>query len=204
MQSEFYSYAEQMQRYLDAQDRRIAKLESDLTRLAKELDEIKKKPPINVERIEYKFDQLKVESLEGTLNIGLNPNDLANIDEFTVNKNPAAPAPYLFPERDIMTADISDAIKGSLPAIITENEERSGTAMDPSYHDFIRHDVERQLPARIDMYINETPQPERVPHLLQNVKEKVIERITSDIHAAIAAFMSQSNSQTGGNSDNGV
>ena len=41
--------------------------------------------------LEYKFDQLKVETLEGTLNIGLNPTDLQGIEDFSVpNKNGAA------------------------------------------------------------------------------------------------------------------
>ena len=34
--------------------------------------------------MEYKFDQLKVETLEGTLNIGLNPSDLQGIEDFSV------------------------------------------------------------------------------------------------------------------------
>ena len=34
--------------------------------------------------MEYKFDQLKVETLEGTLNIGLNPSDLQAIEDFSV------------------------------------------------------------------------------------------------------------------------
>ena len=34
--------------------------------------------------LEYKFDQLKVETLEGTLNIGLNPTDLQGIEDFSV------------------------------------------------------------------------------------------------------------------------
>ena len=36
--------------------------------------------------MEYKFDQLKVETLEGTLNIGLNPSDLQGIEDFSVPK----------------------------------------------------------------------------------------------------------------------
>lgn len=44
--------------------------------LSQELTTMRDTPKINVEKIEYKFDQLKVESLDGTLNIGLNPNSL--------------------------------------------------------------------------------------------------------------------------------
>lgn len=68
------------------------KLEHELKRLKDELAELKNKPPIHVDKIEYKFDQLKVESLDGTLNIGLNPTDLNNIDEFAVNNQPVQPS----------------------------------------------------------------------------------------------------------------
>lgn len=71
MNQDLYSYSKQMQRFLEAQDKRIMKLEHELKRLTDEIAELKNKPPIHVDKIEYKFDQLKVESLDGTLNIGL-------------------------------------------------------------------------------------------------------------------------------------
>ncbi len=41
-----------------------------------------------MEKIEYKFDQLKVESLDGTLNIGLNPSNLKEtIEDLAVEQN---------------------------------------------------------------------------------------------------------------------
>ena len=60
MNQDLYSYSIQMQRFLEAQDKRIMKLEHELKRLKDELAELKNKPPIHVDKIEYKFDQLKV------------------------------------------------------------------------------------------------------------------------------------------------
>ena len=37
------------------------------------MNSLKEAPSTKIDRIEYKFDQLKIETLEGTLNIGLNP-----------------------------------------------------------------------------------------------------------------------------------
>ena len=55
-----------------------------INKLSKEIDALKDKPPINVERLEYKFDQLKIEKLDGTLNIGINPADLNNIEDMEI------------------------------------------------------------------------------------------------------------------------
>ena len=96
LNNEWYSYSIQLQRYLEAQDKRILQLEQEIKHLTEEISLLKNKPPIHVEKIEYKFDQLKVESLDGTLNIGLNPNDLNNIDEFAINNQPASPNSFSF------------------------------------------------------------------------------------------------------------
>lgn len=47
---------------------------------------IKDKPTTNIERIDYQFDQLKIERLEGTLNIGLNPSDPNSVQNFEVGQ----------------------------------------------------------------------------------------------------------------------
>ena len=44
--------------------------------MEQKITELQSRPSVHVEKLEYKFDQLKVEKLEGTLNIGLNPTDL--------------------------------------------------------------------------------------------------------------------------------
>jgi spore germination protein PC len=203
LQNEFYSYTVQMQKYLAVQDNRIAQLESALQALMNEMNEMKNKPAVNVERIEYKFDQLKVETLEGTLNIGLNPNDLRQLDEFTVNG--ASPgAPYLFPERDAMIQDISHNIYSEMDEMIAESEANTGIPVDPSYREFIKSDVARQLQQRIEMYLNNTTHAERSADKHDHLKEKVGEKIKSDIRLAIDNFIAYSNKQTGGHEKNGV
>ncbi|RFU62151.1 spore germination protein GerPC [Peribacillus glennii] len=203
MQHEFYSYTIQMQRYLAAQEKRIAQLENHLQILRDEIEELKKKPPVNVGRIEYKFDQLKVESLEGTLNIGLNPNDLAGLDEFAVN-GVSAGMPYLFPERDAMIQQITQTLSSQMDEIIAETEKKTAIPIDPSYREFIKSDVFRQLPQRIEMYLNKTPLAERTTGHHDNMKEKIIQNILNDIHLAIENFTAYSNKQPGGYEENGV
>ncbi|KQU16998.1 spore germination protein GerPC [Peribacillus sp. FSL K6-1552] len=203
MNHDLYSYSIQMQRFLEAQDKRIMKLEHELKRLTDELGELKKKPPIHVDKIEYKFDQLKVESLDGTLNIGLNPNDLNKIDEFAVNNQAVPPAPYLFPGREIVAQEIYNEILSDLENMISDTEGQLKISLEPAYHDFMRQDVERQLHQRINMYFDNLTFPERAPQQRDNVKEKIREKVKSDIQAALIQFITNSQAETGGN-PNGV
>lgn len=192
-----------MQRYLAAQDNRIVQLERTLQGLIKEMQELKNKPSVNVDKIEYKFDQLKVETLEGTLNIGLNPNDLGQLDEFTVNG--ASPgAPYLFAERDAIIQEITHTIYKCLDELIAESEKNSGIQLDPSYQEFIKSDVARQLQQRIEMYLNETSHAERASGQHKSLKEKISEKIKTDIKLGIDNFIAYSYKQTGGHENNGV
>lgn len=204
MNNEWYTYSIQLQRYLEAQDKRILQLEQELKRLIEEISILKNKPPIHVDRIEYKFDQLKVESLDGTLNIGLNPNDLNNIDEFAVNNQPASPTHFPFPEREKIVNEMVKELMSDLDEMIQDTETQVGLSLDPSYHEFIRNDINRQLEQRIIMYFNNSSPMDRSPHQFENLKENVYEKVKSDIQVALGNFISHSKGQTGGNHTNGI
>ena len=73
-----YQYLQQLHSIVMKQENKILHLEKAIFQLNKEIQELKQKPAIHVDKMEYKFDQLKVETLEGTLNIGLNPSDSSN------------------------------------------------------------------------------------------------------------------------------
>lgn len=204
MNYDFYMYTIQMQRYLEAQDQRILKLEQELKRLSDEISVLKNKPPIHVDRIEYKFDQLKVETLDGTLNIGLNPNDLNNIDEFAVNNQAIAPTPFPFPEREQVVNIMVEELMAELDDMIQDTETQVGISLEPSYHEFIRNDINRQLEQRILMYFNTSSAMDRSPHQFETLKENVYEKVKSDIQTALSNFITHSKGQTGGIHSNGI
>ena len=204
MNNDLYTYSIQMQRYLEAQEQRILQLELEIKRLSEEVSNLKNKPPIRVDKIEYKFDQLKVESLNGTLNIGLNPNDLNNIDEFAVNNQSTQATPFLFPERESIINEMMAQIMSELPEMVQETEAQMGITLDSSYHEFIKNDVEQQLGQRIIMYFDNSTMMERSPQQFEQLKEKVYEKVKSDLQVALVNFITQSNDQTGGNQPNGI
>ncbi|MEH6946165.1 spore germination protein GerPC [Bacillus sp. JJ634] len=204
MNNDLYTYSKQMQCYLEAQEKRIQQLEQEIKRLTEEVSILKERPPVHIDRIEYKFDQLKVESLDGTLNIGLNPSDLNNIDEFAVNNQPVSPTSFPFPNREQIVKEMTAELMSHLDGMIQETEAQAGITLDASYHDFIKHDVERQLEQRIHMYFDQSPPTERSPHQFEQLKEKVFEQVKSDIQVALMNFITHSKGQTGGNHTNGV
>ncbi len=204
MNNEWYSYSIQLQRYLEAQDKRILQLEQELKCLTEEISMLKNKPPIHVDKIEYKFDQLKVESLDGTLNIGLNPNDLNNIDELAVNNHPTSPTPFPFPNREQVVKEMAEALMSELDEMIQDIEAQVGISLEPSYHEFIRNDVSRQLEQRIVMYFDNSSPMDRGPQQFEYLKESVYEKVKSDIQVALVNFITQSTEQTGGNHSDGI
>ncbi len=93
------------------------------TKNKEELQQLKEKPAVHVDRIEYKFDQLKVETLEGTLNIGLNPSDLSGIEDFAVqNQTVSTPfSPKAQMQRSMKVEEaIYQYLETDLPQIIEE------------------------------------------------------------------------------------
>lgn len=103
-----------------------------------------------------------------------------------------------------MIQEISDTIYGSLDEIIAESEKSSGIPLDPSYEEFIKSDIARQLRHRIEMYLNNTSHAERTAGQHESLKEKISERIKTDIRLAVDNFIAYSQKQTGGQENDGV
>ncbi len=69
------SYLQNLNSFVQRQALHIQRLEQRLKEIQAEMNTMKQRPATTIERVEYKFDQLKIERLDGTLNIGLNPTD---------------------------------------------------------------------------------------------------------------------------------
>ncbi|MFY2157371.1 spore germination protein GerPC [Cytobacillus firmus] len=183
------TYLQQLHAFVEAQEKRIRRLEATVKKLQEETEVLKSRPPMQVDRIEYKFDQLKVESLEGTLNIGLNPSELQNIEDFAVdNKNIKAPvSPKTQMKR---TMEIEDAIyqylERELPEITASAQKNLNINVDDSYIAFIKEDIKKQLPNRIDFYT----QQQASNRSGQENNEEIIELIKKEIHNGVYAFIS--------------
>ncbi len=192
MYQDFYQYLQWLQSYIQSQEQRIASLEKMVGSMRNELKQLREKQAIHVDRIEYKFDQLKVETLEGTLTIGLNPNDMAGIEDFAVQnqtlKTPLSPNAQM--KRTIKIEEaIYQYLETELPQILEETQARLAIPTNESYLSFIKDDIIKQLPNRIDFHLKSFQQQN---HSLDpnSVDKQIIELIKQEIRNGVSIFLS--------------
>lgn len=156
MYQDFYQYLQWLQMCIQAQENRISTLEQTIKKMQEEMKKLSEIKSIHVDKIEYKFDQLKVETLDGTLNIGLNPSDLSSIEEFAVeNKGINTPLdPKAMMQRSMKIEEaIYRYLETDLPQIIENTQRQLSILPNESYLSFIKQDITNQLPTRIDYHL---------------------------------------------------
>src|SRR6476620_8565064 len=135
MNQNLYQALKSMQAYLYKQDKKIYKLQQHIETLEKKVTELQNRPPVTVERLEYKFDQLKVETLEGTLNIGLNPTDLNSIDDLSVNSQ--TPSGVIVNKNPLLKKNLlnrlNQFINQDLESVIRDTEKQLNVNLEPKY-----------------------------------------------------------------------
>lgn len=192
MSQELYTYIHQMHQFVLMQQKRINNLEKLLKEMKLEVDELRKRPPVHVDNIEYKFDQLKVETLDGTLNIGLNPSDLGDIDSLEVD-NPKQ-SPSLSPKKKMeSTMKLEDSLyrylDSDLNSLVKEYGSQAGVEVNEDFVAFIKEDIKKQLPARINEYFKQYKTQDRSDEAIQFMLDQVEKQIKDDIGNAVLAFL---------------
>jgi spore germination protein PC len=190
---EFHEYIRQLHRFVESQATKIKTLESLVQSLASDVKELKGKPSIKVEKIEYKFDQLKVETLEGTLNIGLNPSDLQAIEDFAVEGKQTVNHPFAPANQFQSTMRIEESllqnIDSEVESIIQQYNQENQVNIDDSYVAFIKDDIRKQLPNRIQYHLNHIPIDQRANDQSTEYESRIIELIRNDIQNGIYTFL---------------
>lgn len=194
MSPEFYQYLKQLHSFVEYQEKKLKNLEKTVAGLQKELKRMKKRPPVQVGNIEYKFDQLKVEKLEGTLSIGLNPAELQGIEDFAVdNKNiqaPGSPKDMFMRSIDIEKTLI-EFLETELPGIIQSACEKLNIQADESYQEFIKEDIKKQLPNRIAAHSSEMLSQRNQGESEQEFSSRIAETMKEEIKSGVVQFLQQ-------------
>lgn len=192
MSQNIFYFLQQITRQLERQESSIKQLQKKQKALEKELTEVKEKPVLYIDRIDYQFDQLKIDRLEGTLNIGLNPKDLQDMDEFAIDTLPFHKMQdrYLENIREQLEHELNAYLDTELPEQIDKIKHENGLDIDESYTQFIIADIRQQLRERIDFYLKqqlqEMPQTDR-----EDTTAIILERIKNDIDDAVQNFFKQ-------------
>ncbi|MCA0754550.1 spore germination protein GerPC [Paenibacillus sp. N4] len=209
--SPWQSWAYDVQRKLHEQQASIEKLEERISTLCEQIKQLEARPAYNIESIEYHFDQLKVESLEGTLNIGMTapgtdgetfPGTIEQLSTAT----PATPAaPEVFPSSSPAivpqtgpTADVTEEMNRYLDteavAKLKNYENEFGLPLDPYHERIIIEDIRKQMPSRVEYYINQQNKGQNGKTNGAEdgaIKDAVLAKTIRDTDAALLAYMNQ-------------
>ncbi|MED1202480.1 spore germination protein GerPC [Heyndrickxia acidicola] len=203
---DFRTQLNQLYEYIHYQEGKIANFEKLIEKLSNEIQTLKEKPPINVEKIEYKFDQLKIERLDGTLNIGLSPTDLGNIEDMGL---PAAQAPtpppfFNAPEFKSQAAGrIQQYLNENLKELIQDTENQLNMRLTQDYHDFIYQDLTGQIPQRVDHYIQMLSNQNLSNVTEDQISNQIFDQMKADIQQAVFMFLSKLPKTMNGGNQNG-
>ncbi|PIC05921.1 spore gernimation protein GerPC [Anoxybacillus flavithermus] len=183
----WHDYFKQLEAYLKWQQQKMQSLEQVVNDLQQQYEQLKKKPHTTIEKIEYHFDQLKVETLEGTLNIGLNP---ATFGEDTIENFAVPKSQTIIPQPTPIFRNIQTAVHSYLQEegenIIARIEQTYGRSLDSSYRQFILQDIARQIDDRIHFYLRQYGEHEQENDTLQ---QTIISYLKRDIEHSIDTFL---------------
>jgi spore germination protein PC len=192
MYQDMNQYLQWLQMYIQAQEKRIESLEETVKDMKKDIQQLTEKKSIYVDKIEYKFDQLKVETLEGTLNIGLNPNDLSGIEDFAV-QNQSLNTPFSPKAQMQRSMRIEEAIyqylETDLPRIIEDTQNKLAMEPGDSYLAFIKEDIIKQMPNRIDYHLKTQTAQKLSPERSTDRDELIIEALKQEIQNGVHVFL---------------
>jgi spore germination protein PC len=201
----YNGHIQKLYQYIQYQQKKLSQFEKMINKLSKEIDALKDKPPINVERLEYKFDQLKIERLDGTLNIGINPADLNNIEDMEI------PTPQMQPNfitnpafKQNLLGRLGQYISKDVNSVIHDTEQQLGYRLDTKYRDFIIEDLQKQLPQRVDYFINILAGENHGNVTQEELLNQVFARLKADIDQAVYMFISKLPNNMNGDEQNGA
>jgi spore germination protein PC len=202
MHEENNYYLSKLKQMIEDQNDRIKELEHQVKILKKKVNELADRP----QRVEYKFDQLKVEKLEGTLHIGLGHSAESKdlIEQFNIGQN-TVQMPGQMKRSVIENPNYSEMIKAmdeffvkEAPIYLKSLETKINVPLDESYRVFILEDVQRQVPGRIKHYLTKyEPKDERG-------RKDILQKTKEDIYRGIETFiihLKDSKSDGGGESE---
>ncbi|PFA24698.1 MULTISPECIES: spore germination protein GerPC [Bacillus cereus group] len=194
MNQDVYIYLQQFQQALQKQQETIHILEEQVRKLTEELDELKSRPSSSIGKVEYKFDQLKVENLNGTLNIGLNPFGAHSqqIEDFQVDTETLKVNPETQTNPDFYQDIIQEMhryLDEEAYSRILHFEQEERTPLDDMYRQMMIDDIKKQMEHRLPYYLSQVQPYEDITSNPQYMKDVIIQAMKQDIDKAFLSFI---------------
>lgn len=193
MGPELMQYFQQLHEYLHVQSKNMEAMKKLIEKLNTDMAELKEKQtPPPVIKNEYKFDLLKVERLEGTLNIGLNPNGAdGGMGEYSINQSTAhRPAQDGdSPAFARIQREIYDYLNHDAYGVLERIEQDVGYPLDHSYRAFIVDDIKKQIDPRIRYYLEQAQAEGWEPEQMDALCDRTIQKVKRDIERTCETFV---------------
>ncbi|MEK8129796.1 spore germination protein GerPC [Paenibacillus filicis] len=199
LNSNFETYFQQLHSYLKWQTDRIRYLESRLDRMEKELEQVKNQDRIHIDKIEYNFDQLKVETLEGTLNVGMSPAGLGgqSIDDLAVGGKTITTNTSRSEAFERIQKQVNSYLDQQLPGELTQLQEQYQLKKEEGLVQKIALDLQGQTGQRIEYYMETVAGP--APRSITPEQERVVaDDVINDIRAGLDQYVLKLQQQGGG------
>jgi spore germination protein PC len=177
---------------------KVQQLTEQLASQQRQLDDLKGKPPVHVE---YHFDQLKVNRLEGTLNVGITPQGIQGIESFeapdpscwkVTNDTPDA---TLVPLQQLQ-GEMANYMDTESRALLMELEKQYSVTLDDAHRRRITDDVKHQLNERVHYYARKEAYPANGSEEEQlKWRDSIRQKTIHDIQGAFSAYLSKQQKQ---------
>lgn len=179
---------------LNQSEQQLKQMTEQLTQLQKQIEEIKNKPPLH---IEYHFDQLKVNHLEGTLNVGLTPQGVQGIESFeapdpaSMQVAPTEPEEEAPPIRSLQT-EVESYMKDKSADLLISLERQYAVSLEEEHRSRVIDDVRKQLDERVHYYARTSSYPSKgTEEDVQKWKDSIKDKAYRDIQGAFSAYLSK-------------
>ncbi|MFK7695433.1 spore germination protein GerPC [Paenibacillus sp. HJGM_3] len=175
------------------QSEKLGKMDRKLDAILAELQAIRGQKPVNVEKIEYNFDQLKVEKLDGTLNIGITPDNAKSIEQLALGDSEVmvGPVPIQTQSPQSFAAiqnGVMNYLNAEAPEELMQMEGKYNLSLPGEYRAHILADVQKQVNARIVHYMQQMELRDDGENPEERVRE-ISEQVKADIRKGVEQYL---------------
>ncbi|GGG09811.1 spore germination protein GerPC [Paenibacillus abyssi] len=182
----------EMHKTLTWQTNKITQMENELAKINEQLASLAALPRTNVEKIEYNFEQLKVEQLDGTLIIGISPTDAGTIEDLDVQNHHEEDVPLGEQTSDTEFRQIKHKINGyireSIPEMLDKQALERDIALIPAEKEAILEDMIRQIDDRIRIYLQHFQGDKQIRQEWA-LEHNVLQKLKRDVHTALDSYL---------------
>ncbi|WP_156288832.1 spore germination protein GerPC [Oceanobacillus salinisoli] len=179
-------YLYELQQQIQHQDARIRSLEEQIQRL---VNDQQQKNGTVIEKVEYKFDQLKIETLSGSLQIGLSPEELKNMEDLALGQaSQLSPTNNLPSFEQQLTSQLQNWLQGSGPSMISDLAKNYNRTIDDSHQSLMLHDIQKQFPNRIKYY-KEQAMKNNTALNEQELADFIFNKIKDEVRHSLTNYM---------------